>query len=162
MKLSHVLALVLVLLKLERVVHGGLLFKKCKPGYTMHCTDLSLDQLDLVSTGKFVCPACPVPEPTVCPVPEPTVCPVPEPVVCPIPEPTVCPVPEPTMCPVPEPTVIMPPTSWLRTVSELSHGVKALFSVMFPIVMACGTWISRRIHVRRCGSIVRNIETQTD
>ena len=80
MKLSHVLALVLVVLKLERVVHGGMFDGLvCKPGYTLYCTDLTIDQLDLVSTGKFVCPACPVPEPVVCPVPEPAVCPVPEP-----------------------------------------------------------------------------------
>ena len=97
MKLSHVLALVLVVLKLERVVHGGMFDGLvCKPGYTLYCTDLTIDQLDLVSTGKFVCPACPVPEPVVCPVPEPAVCPVPEPAVCPVPEPAVCPVPEPT------------------------------------------------------------------
>ena len=97
MKLSHVLALVLVVLKLERVVHGGMFDGLvCKPGYTLYCTDLTIDQLDLVSTGKFVCPACPVPEPVVCPVPEPAVCPVQEPAVCPVPEPAVCPVPEPT------------------------------------------------------------------
>ena len=89
MKLSHVLALVLVVLKLERVVHGGMFDGLvCKPGYTLYCTDLTIDQLDLVSTGKFVCPACPVPEPVVCPVPELVVCPVPEPAVCPVPEPT--------------------------------------------------------------------------
>ena len=106
MKLSHVLALVLVVLKLERVVHGGMFDGLvCKPGYTLYCTDLTIDQLDLVSTGKFVCPACPVPEPVVCPVPELVVCPVPEPVVCPVPEPVVCPVPEPAVCPVPEPAV---------------------------------------------------------
>ena len=108
MKLSHVLALVLVVLKLERVVHGGMFDGLvCKPGYTLYCTDLTIDQLDLVSTGKFVCPACPVPEPVVCPVPEPVVCPVPEPAVCPVPEPAVCPVPEPAVCPVPEPTTLL-------------------------------------------------------
>ena len=127
------LAFVIVLLANES--HGVLLTRKCISGKTMYCECKNPNELPLT---------VPISPSLECP-----------PLECP----------SQAVCPVPEPTVIMPPTcptSWLRTVSELSHGVKALFSVMFPIVMACGTWISRRIHVRRCGSIVRSIETQTD